>query len=538
MFTTSSAPRSRRNRGLLAAFLAAASTASFVVTTNQVTAALHPEVSCDFDADGRTDLATGAPGEAPGGGVVVNYNNQPGAGVSFLINEVDLITPPGAHESEAFAFGTSLACGDFNGDGVHDLAVGAPRSLGTGSSEGDHDVGRFYIFDGAQRVGLTGAPRWFTQNNGGLAGQSDQDKNDRFGSSLVAGDFDGDGHDDLAIGAIGDQDQRKGGSVTVAFGPINFALNADVLRSPQSPGVGIDTARFGATLASGNLGLSGSDDLVVGAPGTTVGDAHGRVLVYDGGVVLARAYDASSFGLSSAENHENFGAGLAVGDFNGNGFEGVAIGAPGFSSELIGARRTGAVFVAAGTSGGPSASGGEVFSEPDVGWAARDHDHFGHALAAVDLDGNGSDDLAVGAPLRDIKGVSNAGAVVVRMTSPSASGVSFGKSHTYYQGFNVIEAPESGDHFGAALAGNWFNGDPTADLVIGAPGEGPDNIWPFTGPDVGKVFIGIGWPSNNGGTGFGQDTLPGVDFGGSTGYFGDVNGVFAEGEAYGWAIAS
>lgn len=59
---------------------------------------------------------------------------------------------------------------------------------------------------------------------------------------------------------------------------------------------------------------------------------------------------------------------------------------------------------------------------------------FGHALAAVDLDGTA--DLAIGAPLEDVKGVIDAGAVVVRMTARS-SGLSWSASHTYHQGLNV-----------------------------------------------------------------------------------------------------
>jgi hypothetical protein len=92
--------------------------------------------------------------------------------------------------------------------------------------------------------------------------------------------------------------------------------------------------------------------------------------------------------------------------------------------------------------------------------------------------------------------------------------------------------------FGASLAGGWFEADQTADLIIGAPGEGPDVIWPFAGDDVGRVFIGVGWPSHLGQTWFGQDILPGMSFGESTisnGHFGDI---FTSGESTGWAIAS
>ena len=134
--------------------------------------------------------------------------------------------------------------------------------------------------------------------------------------------------------------------------------------------------------------------------------------------------------------------------------------------------------------------------------------------------------------------VSDAGAVSVRMTTRQPSGITWKKSHTYHQGLNVGDQLEEDDYFGAALAAGWFNAESTDDIVIGAPGEGPDAVWPFAGSNLGRMFIGLGWPSHLGQVWYGQDTLPGMAFGESTIGTGHAGAVFTTGEATGWAFGS
>ena len=533
-----STPSSRRiGTALTVASLCSAVVPVVLSTPPADAGAPLPELRCDFDGDGRGDLATGAPGEMPNGAVIVNYNRQPGGG-GFLIDGAEMIQPNGADGEFARGFGSSLACGDFNGDGVDDLAVGAPGSYGTHANAGDVNVGRFYIFDGARDVGITGAPRWFTQDNGGFGAFADQDKLDKFGAAIVAGDFNGDGNDDLAVGAPGDQDAGVGGSVAILSGPIGMVLDADVLSGSAMPGDNLGTARFGEALGAGKMGAVGGDDLVVGAPGTLHDGEQGRVYVFSDATHLVGVLHASSFGIASADDYEDFGYSLAVGDFNGNGFDGVAIGAPNFMSPNNRVASAGAVFVAAGTINGPVAVLGDAFDQGDVGWVSEPGDRFGHALAAPDLNGDGADDLAIGAPLEDVNGVSDAGAVSVRMATRQPSGITWKKSHTYHQGLNVGDQLEEDDYFGAALAAGWFNAESTDDIVIGAPGEGPDAIWPFAGSNLGRMFIGLGWPSHLGQVWYGQDTLPGMAFGESTVGTGHAGAVFTTGEATGWAFGS
>ena len=144
----------------------------------------------NFDGDGVPDLAIGAPGESSGSGAVyVAYLNLDGT----VKSSVNISNSNTAMD----AFGTSLAAGDFDGDGVLDLAIGAP-----GESSGSGAVYVAYLhFNGTVKSSVN-----IPNSNTAM---------DAFGTSLAAGDFDGDGVLDLAIGAPGES--SGSGAVYVAY---------------------------------------------------------------------------------------------------------------------------------------------------------------------------------------------------------------------------------------------------------------------------------------------------------------------------------
>ena len=112
---------------------------------------------------------------------------------------------------------------DFNGDGFDDLAIGIP-----GEDIGNlRDAGEVSVIYGGKQNGLSasGNQLW-SQNSPGIKGRSQA--NDKFGTALVAGDFNGDGYDDLAIGSPGERSGGKAsaGAVNIIYGSANRGLQS------------------------------------------------------------------------------------------------------------------------------------------------------------------------------------------------------------------------------------------------------------------------------------------------------------------------
>ena len=381
----------------------------------------------DLDGDGVGDLAVGAWGDDDGGG------NTGAVWVLFLNTDGTVKTQQKISETEggftgimdgAERFGESVASlGDLDGDGVGDLAVGAP-------SDGDSNLGAVWVLF-LNMDGTVKAHQKISNTEGGFTGALDP--NDQFAQSLASvGDLDGDGIGDLAVGAKSDDDGGEGlyadlGAVWILFLNTDGTVKGHQKISATEGGfTGILDVldRFGCSVASlGDLDGDGVGDLAVGAYGDDDGGGSGRGAVWvlflngDGTVKSHQKISETEGGFDGIlDVADLFGYSLAsLGDLDGDGIGDLAVGA--LSDDDGGTEdwaNFGAAWVLFLNSDG-TVKAHQKISDTQGGFNGilGDDDLFGSSLASLgDLDGDGIGDLAVGA-LGDDDGGHARGAVWV-----------------------------------------------------------------------------------------------------------------------------
>lgn len=376
----------------------------------------------DFDDDGRDELAIGRPGRNVAGltaaGDVGILRRLPDGSWPEQSNwNQEIAGVPGAPEAED-RLGAALAVGDFDGDGVDDLAIGVPGEAVGGAAA----AGAVVVLYGDAGSGLTAiGSQLFHQDSSGVPGGAEA--GDRFASVLAADDVTCDGIDDLVIGAP-DEDAgatADAGTVTVlpgsAFGVTT--TGAFLLEQSDFGAVAEATDRFGSALAVGRMSnvLGGCKTLFVGAPAKDVGaDARAGVVFWyrDGATDF---WSESDTGAVEGEQ-DRFGTALAVGDFTGDGLVDLAIGVPG--QDYAAGPAKGGVRVLHRRQLGQFTPAGATHLRVEAGVEAYDErepdefvDYFGAALAATDLDDDGYADLVVGMPLSDLDADSLSGGVEI-----------------------------------------------------------------------------------------------------------------------------
>ncbi|MSP54596.1 MAG: hypothetical protein EXR69_03180 [Myxococcales bacterium] len=354
----------------------------------------------DADGDGRADVMVGAIGDGTMGS---------NAGRVWILPGADLGSP-GETQLSAAATGSLLGeygndyagvavtgGADLTGDGEVDYLVGA-----SGNDAGGAGGGKAYLVPGpvAGDVQLSAATTQFlglpvsssVLAHGGYGG------GDAVGNALaLAGDFDGDGVPDVALGASGaDENGPSSGKVVVYYGPI-AAIQHEITDADLTLLGPAQYSYTGSPLhAPGDVDDDGFSDLIISADGVN----DGTIYLVHGGVAGAatetRALDDEVTRWEGEEPEDQAGFASATGDVNGDGVLDLIVGAPGNDRAGTDAGTIYTVF-------GPWSVGTHTLGEVDrIDSGERDADAFGRCLAAgSDVDGDGDDDVLLGAIYND-----------------------------------------------------------------------------------------------------------------------------------------
>ncbi|WP_329119677.1 FG-GAP-like repeat-containing protein [Streptomyces sp. NBC_01465] len=414
----------------------------------------------------------------------------------------------------AVAAGTASAAsgleGDFNGDGYRDLAVTAVGATVNGQS----GAGAVTILFGSRDGAGAHKIQTLSQNSAGVPG--DPEKNDYFGSSVAAGDFNGDGYADLAVGSSGEDLGKDvdAGYVTVLWGSSGGLSGGTTVPDPS----GSSHDKFGRILTAGDYNGDGKADLatasdsnkldifrggftksggtggrytvttpVLAVPGPdifnlTVGDVNNDKradLVVDGYEKTGEQWNSNYYLPGSASGLTATGAkklpaGIisGIGDTNGDGFGDIVIGNDwDATSNVPGSSKGGAIEVLYGSATGPSGSKISLNQDsPGVPGGSETGDGFGYELSLGDINGDGLADLAVGAPGEDLAGVADSGMVSVLYGAPDGF-TTTGAQAIEQNTPGVPGAGEKGDGFGGEVYLTDTTGDGKADLAVGTPWE-------------------------------------------------------------------
>jgi len=390
---------------------------------------------------------------------------------------------------------TVAGVGDINGDGFSDFAIGAINAL--------NFAGQVSVIFGSP-AGYNSAVDLSTSLNGTngfvIAGES---PNDSLGFAITGGgDFNRDGISDLVIAApfaVGGSGKvyviygtRAGFNATFPLALLNNSIYGFVIN-------GVSGNDFtGYSVAMGDVNRDGFSDLLIGAFSASPGglpSSGSAYLIYGGNQTFLSPFQLSALNgikgsrFNGGVANYNSGYSVALGDFNGDGFSDLVIGAPANNGQPI----PGLTSVVFGTGIGFSATvnlssalnGSNGFNL----YGVASYDQTGTSVAAGDINGDGRSEIIIGAPNASPGGRDTAGVTYVLYGTSTPFNATFPLASLSgdAKGFKINGA-NLGDASGrcVAIAGD-INGDGIKDFMIGAPSAALNGIL-----QVGTTYIMLG----------------------------------------------
>ena len=436
----------------------------------------------DVDGDGLDDLLLGVPNALDAGQRVGEAYLVSGRTSGWAL-ETSLADSDASFLGEDFsdyAGGSLAGVGDVNGDGFDDFLVAARDN----SESFDH-AGQVYLLMGkaagwAMETSLSGADASF------LGEQQDAEA----GRALAGGgDLDGDGLDDLVIGSPQyANDHEWAGKIWIVLGRTEgWAMDLS-LADADATFEGSASDHLGHAVAVvGDVNGDGYDDILAGAPHCAMVDyAAGGAWLLPGApreelgdftttaTIFLGQYWGDSAGWSVA----------AAGDVDSDGFDDMLVGAPGNGNYASDAGRT---YLVRGREQ-PWGTVEPLVAMDGIYQGMSVSDNSGLAVAGgADVDGDGYDDVLIGAPGADTQGLNVGAAYLVRGSPEIPDGLQM-----LVAANGDVQGQYGGDDLGStvAMVGD-VNGDDLADILVGAPGV--DN--PTT--DAGAAYLVFGISSED-----------------------------------------
>ena len=398
--------------------------------------------------------------------------------------------------------GRSMASGDFNGDGLMDLAIGAP---GMNGPRGETQRGAIFIYYGGSASGIGALPDEVPMENTEPGGIEDAmlfgtSNDEAAGDIMVSGDFNGDGKDDLAIVAQYQQITSLG---TTAFTKVYVVYGHATRLSGQ-----VALSDLGNTAGQGTIirGTTGTPTFHVSAmtTGDVIGDSADELVfsdtknnafyvflgkyniswdldleLTDSDITLTHSEDTNLFSTDyfPLYNQNLAIAGVAIGDFNGDNINDLALGVPNESIETPDVTNAGQVYVIYGDNIQlvPGALSLDLIADVKI-HGGQELDKAGGPLAMGDFNNDNIQDLMIGEPMsqRGTPGTTGLGQVqvVYGSTSPAATVDLFNQADItlHLSGSGAVgDVGRKGFKTGQAIMAEDVNGDNIDDMTISSP---------------------------------------------------------------------